>query len=105
MKSAEQSAALIQNLFSFSDSDELFAKLIVSFGGVGAIKISKELISKADSKKIKIILEINNNSCYIIQEKINQHPELSRLNPSSVNTIGIAKISTSNSEAEVILLF
>lgn len=102
---AEQFVALLRSLFAFSDSDEIFAKPIVSFGGKGAFIIGKKLISEVDSESIKIIFESINNRCYIIQEKVNQHPEMSRFNPSSVNTIRVATFSTSGSHAEVISAF
>lgn len=96
---------LLSHLFKITDFNEIFAKPIISYGGMGAVKISRSMISTNSNERIKIIFNLINTSCYILQESINQHPEMSKLNPSSVNTIRLATFNTLGAQPELISAF
>lgn len=96
---------LLIHLFTISDCNEIFAKPIISYGGMGAVKISRNMLSNKSNEKIKIIFNLINKRCYILQESINQHPEMSKLNPSSINTIRLATFNNLGAQPELISAF
>jgi hypothetical protein len=91
----------LSQLFAHTNINKLFAKPIISYGGMGAVIIDRDIIS-GFRKKIEIIYNRINESCYILQESIDQHPELSGLNPSSVNTIRLATFNKLGAQPEII---
>lgn len=102
VKTISEFIDLLSHLFTLADFNEIFAKPIISYGGMGAVKISRSMLSNNNNEKIKIIFNLVNTRCYILQESIDQHPEMSKLNPSSVNTIRLATFNNLSARPELI---
>ncbi len=72
---------------------------------MGAIKIPQEIFFNTQLKKVASLFHYVSSGSFIVQETINQHSEMSRLNSSSVNTIRVATFNSLRSSPEVIAAF
>ncbi len=100
--SNEYFVTVIKNLFQETGCEAIFIKPIYSSGGHGAIRLSKGIFSSSQSKSLNKSFDSIINGFYIFQENINQHPELSRINASSLNTIRIDTFKSYQKKPEVI---
>lgn len=94
-----------KKLFQETGCEAIFVKPIYSSGGYGAIRLSKEIFSSSQSENLNQSFDSIMNGFYIFQENIDQHPELSRFNASSLNTIRIATFKSPSHKPEVISAF
>jgi hypothetical protein len=105
IKSIDQFISLLRTLFIDIGCSDFFAKPIISYGGMGAIKIPREVFFKSQWENVASLFHYVNSGCFIIQENVIQHPEMSRLNASSVNTIRVATFNSLRSSPELIAAF
>jgi hypothetical protein len=103
--SIEKFVALMRSLFQTSQYSTLFAKPLLLNAGKGATKITQEMFSLAQFKKLEEVFLAIMKGCYIFQENVIQHPEMSRLNSSSLNTIRIVTFSSFRHAPEVVSAF
>ncbi|NPU84676.1 MAG: hypothetical protein HPY65_09320 [Syntrophaceae bacterium] len=83
--------------------EELFMKPIRGSQGSGANKVDRnKLHSKID---IEGLFQSVISNCYVFQEVVGQHPDLSILNPSSLNTMRIDTFRAPGSKAEILSAF
>lgn len=82
--------------------DEIFLKPIRGSQGTGAFKITRDQIDTPhEIDKLYSIIRNNN----VIQQVVEQHPELSRLNPGVLNTMRIDTFRAPDSQAEILSAF
>ncbi len=107
IRSFEEFIAMLKVLFMESGKDEMFIKPIVSFGGKGASRLARDSVisCKGQTKDLENLYGTLNKGCFIIQENIVQHSEMSRLNPTSVNTIRVVTYNSLSSPPEIISAF
>jgi hypothetical protein len=80
----------IKDLFQQNpDCDALFLKKIYSSSSGKHVYLIPADHSKIESLKLDEIFKQITSSEFVIQKRIKQHPELERLNPSSLNTLRI----------------
>jgi hypothetical protein len=102
VRSRNEFLALMISIFKDSKCDAVFAKPIRFSGGSGATNISHSTFASAQSEKIGKLFNHIISGCFIIQETIIQHPDMIRLNSSSLNTIRIDTYNSFSSSPEVI---
>ncbi len=83
--------------------EEVFLKYIRGSQGVGAVRVTRPQLDIPLGLE-KLYYAVSKNS-YVIQEVVEQHSELSRLNPSSLNTMRIDTFRAPGSQAEIISAF
>lgn len=77
----------LEKIMDLWNIDEIFIKLIRGSGGIGAQKIQRRILN--DKSQIeRLFISLNKNS-YVLQEVVQQHPELSKFNPYTLNTVRI----------------
>lgn len=69
------------------DKEAIFAKVPVSYGGSGVRKIKI-----AEHNLNELFTELMENGMYLVEEVIQQHPEMSKLCERSVNTIRLVTV-------------
>ncbi|MCR9186200.1 MAG: hypothetical protein NXH81_12450 [Halieaceae bacterium] len=101
---------LTQLLLTQQQVERVCFKLVEGYGGKGFQAVSLERgdtlkLRLLDSKKVASVSEFVDNilqpgagADYIIEEYVNQHPEVARLNASSVNTLRIWAINRGDTQ-------
>lgn len=102
VNSAEELRTIMQDCFWDANRESVFAKPIGLSGGRGAIRISREIFTTPLSENAIKLFSHMINGCFIVQEYLFQHPEMSRLNASSLNTIRVATFNPLKSSPEII---
>lgn len=79
-----------------------YMKIIKGFAGknVYRIKVSdKKLFINHDECEIQTLKNIAENEIFLIQDRVVQHSEINRINPSCINTLRIVTVKTGNETA------
>ena len=85
------------------DKESVFIKQIRGCEGKGAYKISINELNNPEN--LRRIYNSVKSDYYVFQSVINQHPELSELNPSSLNTVRIDTFKPQRGNAEILSAF
>ena len=83
--------------------EEVFLKPMRGSQGSGANRITRaQLHTQLDIERLHSAVS---KQSYVFQQVVEQHPELSRLNPSALNTMRIDTFRTPGSQAEILSAF
>lgn len=100
LSSPQRMKELINLTMDINKSDDIFLKPMLGTQGVGAFKVNREqLNTNFDIEKLYFVVSKNN---YVYQQVVVQHPEMSRLNPTSLNTMRIDTFRAPGGKAEII---
>jgi hypothetical protein len=93
----------LRHLMSSWGIEEIFLKLVRGSQGLGAHRVTRaQLHIPLEMEKLHSVVSKNS---YVIQQVVAQHPELSRLNPSALNTMRIDTFRAPGSQAEILSAF
>lgn len=83
--------------------EEVFLKPIRGSQGLGACRVARaHLHTPLEMERLHSAVS---NHSYVLQQVVEQHPELSRLNPSALNTMRIDTFRAPGSPAEILSAF
>ena len=103
IKSTEEFRSYLAELFKqTSDCDTLFLKKIYSSSSGKNIHVIPATCLENDAYTLNEIFQEVISSDFIFQQKVRQHPELNRLNPSSLNTMRIDTFIDREGNIEII---
>lgn len=80
--------------------EDIFLKPMLGTQGVGAFRVNREQLNTTLDIE-RLYSSVSKNS-YVYQQVVFQHPELSRLNPTSLNTMRIDTFRAPHNKAEII---
>lgn len=93
----------LEHIMKNSRIDSIFLKEIRGNSGIGAYLVS---MATLDTKlEIENVYKVVRKNSYVFQEVVVQHPDLSRLNPTSLNTIRIDTFRLPGKNAEILSAF
>jgi hypothetical protein len=80
--------------------EEVFLKRIRGSGGKGAFRVKRSQL-RTPVETERLYSAVSKNS-YVLQQVVEQHPEMSRLNPGVLNTMRIDTFRATGSQAEIL---
>ena len=83
--------------------EEVFLKHIRGSNGLGAYRVARAQLHTP--LEIERLHSAVSNHSYVLQQVVVQHPELSRLNPSALNTMRIDTFRSPGRQAEILSAF
>jgi len=99
--SSESLSNLLKTLLGKSFNYVIFVKPTVSSGGIGIFRFTgQEIISP--NPQMNVFFKNSLSGTYIYQEEVNQHKDLSILNPNSLNTVRIDTFKALGKKPEVL---
>lgn len=93
----------LEQLMTSSRIEEVFLKHIRGSNGLGAYKIGRAQLHTQREME-RLYSDVKDNS-YVFQQVVVQHPDLSRLNSSALNTMRIDTFRAPGRQAEIISAF
>ena len=94
----------IKRMFSLSPGSSIFVKPITASGGSGIRWLSSGQNGLPDAE-IKELHDSVSSGCFMFQEKVAQNEEMSRLYPSSVNTVRVDTFTEPGKDPRIISMF
>lgn len=100
LSSAQSMKDALCRLVDERNIQDVFLKPIVGTQGQGAFKIAPGTLHDPERMNVLFSAIVNNN--YIFQQVVAQHPDMSLLNPSSLNTMRIDTFRAPGEKAEIL---